>query len=209
MKKNKTMAYALAVALLVGGTFVGTKAWFSDQVTTDNGIIITMGTLNLELIENNAEKEGENLGWKLFRDEEVINDSLGTKKESDEDSKNGDIKKQHLNIRPGDYFEKTFTVKNTGSLDQIVKVDTKLLANGINNDYFKLTILDNNNLLQEGNEFRLNPDETKTVTLKLQLNETTLYNHYQGETFDFEELFSDITLTGRQVNADETELSLE
>ena len=28
MKKNKTIAYMLAATLLVGGTFVGTKAWF-------------------------------------------------------------------------------------------------------------------------------------------------------------------------------------
>ena len=30
MKKNKTIAYMLAATLLVGGTFLGTKALFTD-----------------------------------------------------------------------------------------------------------------------------------------------------------------------------------
>lgn len=211
MRKNKTIAYMLAATLLVGGTFVGTKAWFSDKVETDNGIKITMGTLDLELKENGAGEEGENKGWKLVRDEKVISSyfNLGSQKESKEDSKNGDIKKEHVNIRPGDYFEREFTVKNTGSLDQIVKVDSKLV-HGVYNHLFELTINDEGkDILINTNEFRLNPGESKTVKLKLQPTASGLDNSEQGKTFNFEELFSDITLTGRQVNADKTQLSPE
>ena len=207
MKKNKTIAYALAATLLVGGTFAGTKAWFSDKVETDNGIKITMGTLDLELKENGATQEGVNEGWKLIRDEKVISDKLGSKKESREESKNGDIKKEHINIRPGDYFEREFTVKNTGSLDQIVKIDSNLV-HGVYNHYFELTIEDGKDTLLT-NEFRLESNDQKTIKLKLQPHEEALDNTQQGKTFNFEELFSDITLTGRQVNANKTQLSPE
>lgn len=208
MNKKKTIAYMMAATLLVGGTFVGTKAWFSDKVDTDNGIKITMGTLDLELKENGAEGENQNKGWKLIRDEQVISEALGTKKESNENSKNGDIKKEHVNIRPGDYFEREFTVTNKGSLDQIVKIDSKLV-HGAYNHFFELTIQEGNDILLETNEFRLNPNQSKTVKLKLQPHEEALDNTQQGKTFDFEALFSDITLTGRQVNADNTQLSPE
>lgn len=210
MKKNKTVAYMLAATLLVGGTFAGTKAWFSDRVTTDNGIQITMGTLDLELKENGSSEEGKNEGWKLVRDENVIESyfDLGTKKESDERSKNGDVKKEHVNIRPGDYFEREFTVKNTGSLDQIVKIDSQLV-HGVYNHYFELTIEEGKDTLLTTNEFRLGANDEKTIKLKLQPHEEALDNTQQGKSFNFEELFSDITLTGRQVNADKTQLSPE
>lgn len=213
MKKNKTIAYLLAATLLVGGTFVGTKAWFSDKVETDNGIKITMGTLDLQLKENGAKEEGQNTGWKLIRDENIISDSLGNKKESSVASENGDIKKEHINIRPGDYFEREFTVKNTGSLDQIVKIDGKLV-NGTYKEYFKLTIEGDTDILSTTNEsttnvFRLNADKQKTIKLKLEPNAEALDNSKQGEEFDFESLFNDITLTGRQVNVGETQLLQE
>lgn len=156
-----------------------------------------MGTLDLELKENGASQEGVNEGWKLVRDEEFIPGNLGSKKESNEVSKNEDIKKEHINIRPGDYFEKEFTVKNTGSLDQIVKIDSDLV-HGVYNDYFELTIEDGTDTLLN-NEFRLGVNDQKTIKLKLQPHEEALDNTQQGKVFNFEELFSDITLIGRQI----------
>ncbi len=41
MKKNKTIAYMMAAMLLVGGTFVGTKALFTDQVDATGEISIS------------------------------------------------------------------------------------------------------------------------------------------------------------------------
>ena len=51
MKKNKTIAYMLAAALLVGGTFVGTKALFTDKIETAGELQISTGDVNIEIIE--------------------------------------------------------------------------------------------------------------------------------------------------------------
>ena len=196
MKKNKTIAYLMAATLLVGGAFVGTKAWFSDQVTTDNGITITMGTLDLELKENGAEEEGQNQGWKLVRD--------GKEESNVEGSKNGNISKVHTNIRPGDVFERTITVTNVGSLDQTVKVEH--VGKGYDEGFFALTTKGPDLTLIKNGEFTLNKGESKEITLRLSTTPENLNNNEQDTTFNFEEL-SQITLTGRQINANENQLS--
>ena len=47
MKKNKTVAYALAATLLVGGTFLGTKALFTDKVDTVGELSISTGDVDI------------------------------------------------------------------------------------------------------------------------------------------------------------------
>lgn len=59
MKKNKTIAYALAATLLVGGTFAGTKAWFTDKEVVDNKLNITTGTLDIDVTDMGWYKNGE------------------------------------------------------------------------------------------------------------------------------------------------------
>lgn len=212
MKKNKAMAYALAATLLVGGTFTGTKAWFSDKVTTDNGIKITMGTLDLELDETKT-VEGDTLikGWQLVRTREDTESKTG--------GRNGQIASSFVEIRPGDTFQRTFIVKNTGSLDQLVKVDNT--ASELNPEYknlFDLTITGADNLT-DGNTFRLNAGATQEVTLILTPDASKIDNKYNTKsesyegsednyTFDLTKL-GQITLTGRQINAEETQLSTE
>lgn len=51
MRKNKTIAFMMAGALLVGGTFLGTKAYFTDKVEASNNLVISMGKLDLEVEE--------------------------------------------------------------------------------------------------------------------------------------------------------------
>ena len=53
------------------------------------------------------------------------------------------------------------------------------------NHFFELTIQEGNDILLETNEFRLNPNQSKTVKLKLQPHEEALDNTQQGKTFDF------------------------
>ncbi|MEG1285055.1 MAG: hypothetical protein RSD22_04905 [Romboutsia sp.] len=52
MKKNKTIAYMLAATLLVGGTFAGTKALFTDKVDIANKLVITTGIVDIEIKED-------------------------------------------------------------------------------------------------------------------------------------------------------------
>lgn len=211
MKKNKTIAYMLAATLLVGGTFVGTKAWFSDQVTTDNGITITMGTLDLEL----KETEGNNINGEKVKGWTLVRGELDNESTTGRTARNGEVDNTFAEIRPGDYFEREFTVTNTGSLDQLVEVkgghieDTTIYDN-----LFTLTIdkgneADKNDEIITEGEFRLNAGESRTIKLELKPNAERLTNTYQGMKFDFRELIDGITLTGRQINATKTQLSPE
>lgn len=95
MKKNKIVALALSGALLVGATALGTFAYFTDVAQADANLVITTGTLT-----TTVEKDNE---WKVVGDSEITNNT---------ESNN------YINVRPGDSFEKTITIKNTGSLQQ-------------------------------------------------------------------------------------------
>lgn len=104
MKKNKTVAYMLAAMLLVGGTFVGTKAWFTDQATIENDLVITTGTLDISV---------DDIGWySTGRDSEIIT--------IDKEGISGNTVFE--NAKPGDVFTKTINVENTGSLKQKLNV---------------------------------------------------------------------------------------
>lgn len=113
MKKNKTIAYALAATLLVGGTFAGTKAWFTDKEEAYNDLVITMGNLNVDV------DEGE---WS------TLNDNT--------EASNTGSKDVFANVKPGDRFIKTITITNNGSLAQKLTVDggnlNEKLPSGIN-----------------------------------------------------------------------------
>lgn len=105
MKKNKTIAYALAATLLVGGTFAGTKAWFTSQETANTDLVITTGTVDLEVVDN---------GWYL--------DADGTGTEATPVDKSNE-NFMFRNVKPGDGMWKQFDVTNTGTLNQ--KIDVK------------------------------------------------------------------------------------
>ncbi|MGL5695216.1 MAG: TasA family protein [Peptostreptococcaceae bacterium] len=94
MKKNKTIAYMLAATLLVGGTFLGTKALYSDQETVDTGFVIKTGTLDVSIVDDN--------GWYVTQN--------GTEAIA--------VNDDFANAKPGDVFNRYFEVENTGTLDQ-------------------------------------------------------------------------------------------
>ena len=50
MKKSKIISLLLAGALLVGGTFIGTKALFSDTETVANQLVLTTGKVDIRII---------------------------------------------------------------------------------------------------------------------------------------------------------------
>lgn len=115
MKKNKTIAYMLAATLLVGGTFAGTKAWFTAKETVDTSFNITTGSIDIET-----------------KDEEwVVTTPEGEKTEMIVRPGSG------INFKPGDSLEKRVTIKNTGELAQKLEINRKDVKE---NDNFKVSI---------------------------------------------------------------------
>ena len=122
MKKNKTLAYMLAATLLVGGTFVGTKALFTDELNTVGDLAISTGDVDIEVVPNEGEISNE---WKLNRNGAELSDGTNIGLTND-DSTTGTIteddwngitsSKKANNLKPGDVLTKTITVQNQGTL---------------------------------------------------------------------------------------------
>ncbi len=193
MKKNKTIAYMLAATLLVGGTFVGTKAWFTASGTVDSGLVVTTGTMGLSVTEDN--------NWKVVTPggiTEITNQDAGNNFE---------------NVKPGDIFEKTVTITNTGSLNQILTVSkadpTKT------DDNFTVTVegLDELN----GKTLEAKNGEA-TFKIKVETNTTNMHSNDadteansspidgdkhddEATTFDLKGVMGQITISAKQTNA--------
>ena len=102
MKKNKTVAYALAATLLVGGTFWGTKALFTDKVDTVGELSISTGDVDMV-----AEVTQD---WTLDRNGYEPN--TGTS--------DGGRLAQFDNLKYGDVLTKKVTITNKGTLKALV-----------------------------------------------------------------------------------------
>lgn len=107
MKSKKLMGLLLAGTIFVGATAYGTKAWFTDSVTTDANITINMGNLDIALDE-------------LPEDEQ-----WWVKEGSETDEEEGDFNPTDYfsNVRPGDVFTRTIPVVNEGSLAAKVNIE--------------------------------------------------------------------------------------
>ena len=153
MKKNKTIAYALAATLLVGGTFAGTKALFSDEAKVTGELSISTGDVDITTtgVEND---------WKIVRNGDENN---GPSKEVTFD-----------NLKVGDEITKQITVKNSGTLKAIVDLEAnsqafkKLnLPKGIE---YSATFA-GEKITDEGYSKKImQPGETQTIELKLNVN---------------------------------------
>lgn len=128
MKKNKTIAYMLATTLLVGGTFLGTKALFTDNINDIGELRISTGDVDIEVVSDNK--------WELYRNGAEYSEGTNIDmkyNEGDEQDINGyaptnDLKEIQSsnfanNLKPGDELTKTVVVKNVGTL--IAEVDFK------------------------------------------------------------------------------------
>lgn len=120
MKKNKTVAYALAATLLVGGTFLGTKALFTDKIDTVGELSISTGDVDID-----AEVVKE---WSIVRNGEEANVGTGNEKGQP---------KIFDNLKTGDVISKQIKITNKGTLSTIVSLNqntkvTESLPDGIN-----------------------------------------------------------------------------
>lgn len=112
--KKKGIILLIAVMLLVGGS-MGSYAWFKSNAEIRPNLAIKVGTFNIENVTSIDEK------WELV--DKTSEAEVGV---------SGDGKAYDFtNVRPGDSFKKTFTIENTGSLDQ------KLLITAVDEAKFK------------------------------------------------------------------------
>ncbi|ELC8443858.1 hypothetical protein QYB59_002938 [Clostridium perfringens] len=155
--KKKVLGMLLAGTLMVGA--VGSYAWFTDKATVNGDIKLTMGTLDVKVID--AER-----GWTV----------------GDETSEilNKDNRTAFKNVRPGDTFEREFIVQNVGTLEQnvTVKLNPALL------DYEVKPGIKLDDVLNLTFETELSPlaEGQNEVTFKLDSVETSVENEIGGYT---------------------------
>ncbi|MBO3444221.1 SipW-dependent-type signal peptide-containing protein [Clostridium sp. CCUG 7971] len=181
MKKNKTIAYMLAATLLVGGTFMGTKAFFTDSATASNDLVITMGNVDL-LVE-----EGP---WK--------NENEGTEASQSKNSE-GNIFK---NVKPNDRFIKEMTIKNNGSLKQVIKLN----RGEVSEKYPNILKVGETITSEIGADKTLNPGEEIKAYINVQVmsdvdhkfNEDGSINNENKPSFDFNKLVPTFEINAEQ-----------
>lgn len=187
MNKNKTVAYTLAATLLVGGTFLGTKALFTDKVDTVGELSISTGDVDIKVLDSSQ--------WKLNRNGAEYKD--GTTVQSDESDNDGELpevsggndnfntdKPLANNLKPGDVLTKEVTIQNVGTL--MASLNLEQDANKMNEQLdvlkglikakqtdVKINDTDGNGLLS--------PEETATFTLTLEVSEESNSQHNATE----------------------------
>lgn len=193
MKKNKTVAYALAATLLVGGTFVGTKALFTDKIDTVGELSISTGDVDIdaEVIQD----------WTIDRNGYEPN--TGT-------SVNGQLAKFE-NLKTGDVLTKKVELINKGTLKAVVSFNedtavTDKLPEGIDytatfktNDGSDIT---NGSVMDIGKsavvEFKIEVtgggDHNKDGSLNSDKQEETIINLNDSYTFEAEQITKDTAL---------------
>ncbi len=197
MKKNKTIAYMLAATLLVGGTFVGTKAWFTASGTVDSGLVVTTGSMGLSVTEED--------NWTI-----VTPDGDRT------EITNQGAKNNFENVKPGDDFEKQVTITNTGSLNQVLTVTGGNINNNLNKNFTVSFKTQNNEEIENITDFigtNLAPSDSKTFKIVVETVENEMSSDdaditNDGENglddeareFNLKGVMGQITINAKQTN---------
>lgn len=189
MKKNKTIAYMLAATLLVGGTFVGTKALFTDVEQVAGELKISTGDIDIEVVEDS--------GWVLDRNGNEYANGTTVKGETGIGPINlPETKDFANNIKPGDVLTKEITIKNAGTL--IANVDL------VRNSEVDLGVLEGFLTLEETlvegqnvDKLTMIPEEEITVKLKISADGPGIHNTGAGNI--------DPGFFGHSYNTDEIE----
>ena len=217
MKKNKTIAYMLAATLLVGGTFVGTKAWFTASGTVDSGLVVTTGSMGLSVTEDN--------NWEVVTPggiTEITNQGAGNNFENvtpagdRTEITNQGAKNNFENVKPGDDFEKQVTIKNTGSLNQVLTVTGGNINNNLNKNFTVSFKTQNNEEIENITDFigtNLAPSDSKTFKIVVETVENEMSSDdaditNDGENglddeareFNLKGVMGQITINAKQTN---------
>ena len=184
MNKKKTIAYMMAATLLVGGTFVGTKALFTDKIDDIAELAISTGDVDIEVTD-----KGE---WILSRNGEDLKDGSTIKDDALGRDGKVDIMPDHNeedklpqgvkpetpfanNLKIGDKLTKTVTIKNTGTLTAKLNLE-QIKENGNIPDSLKGIISLKGNYIVQDNDTSDSPDiieagETAIVNLEIELKD--------------------------------------
>ncbi|MGG7078450.1 hypothetical protein [Clostridium sardiniense] len=186
MKKNKIVAFAMAGALLVGGTFAGTKAWFTDSATEKSDLVITTGNIDVDTITPD--------GWLPGNLQDIPGQGMQPVEDKETEADKND-KGEFTNVRPGDKFYKRVRVENKGSLSQ------KLNASGgedkVENDSFKITNTAKSDL---GKDRILAPGEATSFYIEVEVLKET-GNDKKSTYFNLEDSMNPIVITAEQKNS--------
>lgn len=183
MKKNKIVAFAMAGALLVGGTFAGTKAWFTDSATEKSDLVITTGTIELET----TVRDEWTPGYLEYKEGAGIVATRDNTTEAKPDGKGG-----FTNVRPGDKFFKTIEIRNIGTLAQ--KLNVSGGEDKFENDSFRITTTAKQDI---GNGTILKPGMGNGFFIEVEVLEQT---DEQYKEFNLENSMSPIVITADQIN---------
>lgn len=175
MKKNKTIAYMMAAMLLVGGTFLGTKALFTDSIDNVGEISISTGDLDIELedanwvLDRNGIEHGDNT--------QNVDDPEGIGKGEIISNDMNRTKAFANNLKPGDVLTKTVKVTNKGTL---AVGDLSVTENEGKLNLHHLSGLITVSKPQLGKTTLL-PGESTTLTLKMTVENKGGQHYKEGE----------------------------
>ena len=203
MKKNKTIAYMMAATLLVGGTFLGTKALFTDKLDTIGELAISTGDVDIEVTDKGA--------WTLIRngkdlkdgttnditDDNGIEGTAPTHGTNNEDKLPKEVKPETPfanNLKMGDTLTKTVRVENKGTLNAVLNLEENEQKGNIPDKLKEIMVLDEvlkdkgGNIISNG--YVLKPGEEITVELKISLNENPeqLHNTANGDSANHDDI---------------------
>lgn len=177
MKKSKTVAYMLAATLLVGGTFAGTKALFTDNIDNVGELKISTGDVDIKVLDSSK--------WTIDRNGVELKEGSNIEGDIGEEgfAPSHDTNKQDVapetpfanNLKPGDILTKKVTIKNIGTLNAKLTLDDTGVEGKLGElkDFIKpgkTAIVDKNN------NGILEPGEEAEFTLTLTAEQDSVHN---------------------------------
>lgn len=198
--RRKKLPLLLGALLIISVAAYGTRAYFSDSATQQGNIQLSLGDVDISTDNTST--------WNYTPLE--IGDNIDSTKAKNE--KLNIVEKDgamfYSNVRPGDSFTRTYSIKNNGSLDVNVQLSSAnipipIATNGDPIKYedgpFKISVsgLKNN--------FTLNPDQELTYTVVITVD-TTVGNSANMNQINQDKITKDylkkaITIKAVQTNA--------
>lgn len=176
--RRKKLPLLLGALLIISVAAYGTRAYFSDSSTVQGDIQLSLG--NVDITTSDTEWAynsiaSTNTGNQVIKED---NANLGKNNLVSNISDKGAI--SYTNVRPGDSFTKTYTLKNTGSLDAIVNIKSNLDNNSYSGGPFSIKVNDLKNT------YKLNQGTSKDFTVTITVDPDLVTNKFNKGNFSFD-----------------------